>query len=118
MLQDVEQGQYDKDVNDLEARLQEKTKAYNESQWLLQSFWQGEEKWEKRLEDGQAKAKDISIEKKYLQDTLDTVFLHQKGLENEVSDLTDELVSVVKFCSLWDICLTRCVDNRFHKIHH
>lgn len=36
VLQDVEQGRYDKIASELEARLQEQTKAYNMSQRLLQ----------------------------------------------------------------------------------
>lgn len=38
MLQDVEQGRYDKVVGKLEVRLQEQTKAYHESQRLMKSL--------------------------------------------------------------------------------
>lgn len=38
MLRDIEQRRYDKDVSDLEARLKEYTKDYNESQQLLKSL--------------------------------------------------------------------------------
>lgn len=31
MLQNIEQGRYEKDASDLEARLQEQMEAYNES---------------------------------------------------------------------------------------
>lgn len=45
--------------------------------------------------DAQAKVGEISVEKKYQQDSLDVILLRQKYLEKEVSNLTDDMVSAV-----------------------
>lgn len=62
---------------------------------MLRSLHKDEENWRKRLKDAQAKTKEISSEKKYLRDSLDVVLLCHKGLENELSNLNDDVVSAV-----------------------
>lgn len=97
MIQNVEHGRYDKAVGELEVKLQESTKAYNERQRLLQSLQQDEKKLGKRLEDAYAMAMEIFTEKKSLHDSLDAVLLFHKGLHKEVSNFTDEVVSVLAY---------------------
>lgn len=44
MLQDVDQGRYERDVGDLEERLYKPKKTYNERQLLLKSLQEYEDK--------------------------------------------------------------------------
>lgn len=60
---------------------------------MLQLLLEDEVKWGKKLDDVQAKAREVSAEQKSLQDFLDVVILLQKYLEKEILDLTNELVS-------------------------
>lgn len=71
MLPYVEHERYDMDIGDLEATLQENTKAYNERQQLLKSLRGDEDKWGRKLDEAQARARDISTNKKYVHDSLD-----------------------------------------------
>lgn len=73
-------------------KIKEQTKVYNENQRLLKSLQQDNEKWEKRLEDVQGKAKEVSDEKKTLQDSLGAALLCHKDLEKEASEITSEVV--------------------------
>lgn len=66
LLQDVEQERYNKDASDLQVRLKYQMKTYSESQGMLQSLQQDEEKGGKRLKDSQPKSKEIYVEKKIL----------------------------------------------------
>ncbi|KAL5055431.1 hypothetical protein RYX36_036113 [Vicia faba] len=61
----------------------------------MESLQQDEEKRGKRLEDAQAKAREIAVEKKALYDSLDAVLLCQTDLGKKVSDLNKEVVSAV-----------------------
>lgn len=79
----------------VEVRLQEKTNAYNESQLLLRSLQKYEVKWGNKLEEAQAKAREIFPEKISLQDSLDAICIRKQGLEKEISYLNDEVVSTV-----------------------
>lgn len=53
------------------------------------------------MKDAHAKAKEIFVEKKYLQDSLDALLLRQKDLENDVSDLKDEVLSAAGVYFEW-----------------
>ncbi|KAI5430909.1 hypothetical protein KIW84_035159 [Lathyrus oleraceus] len=68
---------------------------------LQDSLYKDEEKWGKSLKDAHAKAKEIFVEKKYLQDSLDALLLRQKDLENDVSDLKDEVLSAAGVYFEW-----------------